>query len=116
MAKVIHAGSAGGRAGGVRAVAGDICGGGGCADGECGGAIDSVEGSADGAGGDVGGGVAGVAGTDGEGKFVVRGSNMSLIVAGGSGGLNSVTSRNQGCDANKSRSGSPGSKPDVTNR
>ena len=83
---------------------------------ECGGAFDSVEGSADGAGGDVGGGVAGVAGTDGEGKFVVRGSNMSLIVAEGSGSLNSVTSRNQGCGANKSRSGNSGSKPDVTNR
>ena len=45
------------------------------------------------AAGDIGGGGAGGGGD--KGTFVVRGSKMSLIVAGGGGDLNAVTPRAQ---------------------
>ena len=38
----------------------------------------------------------------------MRGSNTSLIVAGGGGGLRNVTSRHEGCDASTNTSGNPG--------
>ena len=110
-------GRAGGDIGGVGGSAdgagGDIGGGGGSTDRACGragGDIGGVGGSADGAGGDIGGGGAGGGVGSGKGTFVVRGSKMSLLVAGGGGDLNAVTSRHQGCDANKSRSRNPGYK------
>ena len=46
----------------------------------------------------------------GGGTFVVRGSNTSLIVAGGGEGLRAVASRHEGCDASTNTSGNPGYK------
>ena len=40
--------------------------------------------------------------------FVVRGSIAPLIIAGGGGGVDRVSSRHAGCDANTSTTGNPG--------
>ena len=40
--------------------------------------------------------------------FVVRGSITPLIIAGGGGGVDRVSSRHEGCDANTSTTGNPG--------
>jgi len=46
----------------------------------------------------------------GGGTFVVRGSNTPLIIAGGGGGVDMVSSRHAGCDANISTTGNPGER------
>ena len=66
-------------------------------------------GSGSGSGGEGGGGSGGGGGGGGGGgTFVVRGGNTPLIVAGGGGGLKTLISRHQGCDANTNTSGNPG--------
>jgi len=44
----------------------------------------------------------------GGGTFVVRGSFMPLVIAGGGGGVDRVSSRHEGCDASTSTTGNPG--------
>ena len=44
----------------------------------------------------------------GGGTYVVRGSSTPLIIAGSGGGMETVTSRHAGCDANTSTTGNPG--------
>ena len=44
----------------------------------------------------------------GGGTFVVRGSNIPLIIAGGGGGMETAQSRHSGCDASTGTTGNPG--------
>ena len=44
----------------------------------------------------------------GGGTFVVRGSDMPLIIAGGGGGIEQAKSRYAGCDASTGTTGNPG--------
>ena len=44
----------------------------------------------------------------GGGTFVVRGGSTPLIIAGGGGGMDTLLSRQPGCDATVSTTGNPG--------
>ena len=46
----------------------------------------------------------------GGGTFVGTESNMSILIAGGGGGIQDASSRHAGCDANTSTTGNPGYK------